>query len=77
MSKDKKPPRRAKELQSAVRESVDFKGKQIDRNVAAQKLAAARKWLRLPLREFLEQMGISESDHAYDQIVAIWRDFPD
>lgn len=66
-----------KELGRAVRESVDFKGRHVDKQAAARKLEAARKWLRLPLQDFLREIGISETDEAYEEIVAIWRDFHD
>jgi hypothetical protein len=41
----------------------------------AKKLAAARAYLRRPLREFLEAVEINESDPEYEQFAAIWREF--
>jgi hypothetical protein len=77
MSTGKKPPRRAEELGKAVRESVDFKGRHTDKQAVAEKLRAARKWLRLPLEDFLREMEISQSEAVYEEIVAIWREFHD
>lgn len=77
MSADKRPPKRAHELGDAVRESVDFKGKHTDKTAAKEKIRKAREWLRLPLDQFLREMDITPADDAYEEIVAIWREFHD
>ncbi len=72
---EKKPPRKAEQLHRAVQDSVDFKRSHQARELQRQKLAAARKWLRLPLADFLREVGISESDPEYKEFVAIWSEF--
>jgi len=41
----------------------------------AKKLAAARAYLRRPLKEFLEALEITEADPEYEELAAIWREF--
>jgi len=41
----------------------------------AKKLAAARAYLRRPLKEFLEALEITEADPDYEELAAIWREF--
>lgn len=41
----------------------------------AKKLAKMRAYLRRPLREFLEAVGVTEANPEYDQFAAIWREF--
>jgi hypothetical protein len=72
---EKKPPTRAEQLHSQVKESVDFKRKHIDKKKRKEMLAQARKWLSAPLEDFLREMEISESDPEYAEFVAIWREF--
>lgn len=71
----KKPPTKAEQLESAVKESVDFKHKHVDKQTRKRLLANARKWLRAPLEEFLRELEISENDPEYEVLVAIWREF--
>jgi hypothetical protein len=72
---EKKPPTRAEQLHSEVKESVDFKHKHVDKEKRKEMLAKARKWLSAPLEDFLREMEITESDPEYPELVAIWREF--
>jgi len=72
---DGKASKRATELHETVKDSVDFKHKHIDAVSRQKKLAAARKWLRAPLEEFLRELQIDENDPEYAEIVSIWRSF--
>ncbi len=40
-----------------------------------KKVTAMREYLRRDLKEFLQALGVTESDPEYEQFVAIWREF--
>jgi hypothetical protein len=63
--------RKAQERHLRKRGSFDEAG----REERAKKLAAARAYLRRPLREFLEAIEITEADPEYEEFAAIWREF--
>ena len=63
--------RKAEENRWRKRGAFDEAG----REEHAKKLAAARAYLRRPLREFLEAIEITEADPEYEEFAAIWRAF--
>jgi hypothetical protein len=63
--------RKAEEKRWRKRGAFDEAG----REEQAKKLAAARAYLRRPLREFLEAIEITEADPEYEEFAAIWRAF--
>lgn len=71
----KKPPSRAEQLHRTLKESVDFKGRHKDKEKQLAKLKMARKWLQLPLNEFLSEMKIGPNDPEYEVFVAIWSEY--
>lgn len=75
MNGEKKPPTRAEQLRSAIKESVDFKHKHVDKEKRRAMLDKARKWLSGSLEDFLTEMEIGQNDPEYEEFVAIWREF--
>ncbi len=72
----KKPPsKKAKELESALADSVDFAHRREQQRLRQEKLKAARKWLRLDLESFLNAMNIGADDPERPNFEAIWREF--
>ena len=63
--------RRSQEKRWPKRGAFDEAG----REEHAKKLAAARAYLRRPLKEFLEALEITEADPDYEELAAIWREF--
>jgi len=63
--------RKAQEKRWPRRGAFDEAG----REERAKKLAAARAYLRRPLREFLEAIEVTEADPEYEEFAAIWREF--
>jgi hypothetical protein len=49
--------------------------REVLRQERQRRLEQMRKYLRLPLEDFLSKLSINESSPLYDEIVAIWRGF--
>jgi hypothetical protein len=60
-------------LKRRARGAYDEKG----REEARERKALMRKYLRLPLDDFLSALSINETSEKYDEAVAIWREYHD